>query len=489
MSLHKLTAGSGYDYLTRQVAAMDATDKGHVGLASYYTEKGETPGVWVGSGMEGIDGLDAGDVVTADHMQNLFGAGHHPLATERTKELDLRLGRAGIESPTEADYKAAARLGTPYKVYENDISAFRIEVAKRLAAVNETAGLPGDWPVPAAERARIRTEVAREFFKAEYGREPADARELAATIAKHSRPKTNAVALEEVWDTLAGPYSRHARPGARVGIICVTDDRSNAELTSLLLSSRLEAIGVATHLRLWADGERWHDFNSGTAGLQTQEAADRMATTTILAGSVQPAASRTSLADSLVGDHEPIAQALETARAAAAASTPRAERDWAQDRLAQFHADGNRLPDVEGARLLVALETMSTRDALWEDMNTQNTRSHIASWTDLTRRAPDEVRAAPASMLGFASWLHGDGARAWCALDQVPADRPYSMAAIVASAVQNGLHPNEWERHQAQLHEISSQIDEGSVPTPPNHRARREVPRTQPTTDRPAPGR
>jgi hypothetical protein len=26
MSLHKLTAGSGYDYLTRQVAAFDATE-------------------------------------------------------------------------------------------------------------------------------------------------------------------------------------------------------------------------------------------------------------------------------------------------------------------------------------------------------------------------------------------------------------------------------------------------------------------------------
>jgi hypothetical protein len=44
MSIHKLTAGSGYDYLTRQVAALDATEKGHVGLASYYTERGETPG-------------------------------------------------------------------------------------------------------------------------------------------------------------------------------------------------------------------------------------------------------------------------------------------------------------------------------------------------------------------------------------------------------------------------------------------------------------
>jgi hypothetical protein len=31
--LHKLTAGSGYDYLTRQVAALDATEKGHTGLA------------------------------------------------------------------------------------------------------------------------------------------------------------------------------------------------------------------------------------------------------------------------------------------------------------------------------------------------------------------------------------------------------------------------------------------------------------------------
>ncbi|WP_310963991.1 MobF family relaxase [Nocardioides terrisoli] len=194
MSLHKLTAGSGYDYLTRQVAAMDATDKGHTGLASYYTERGETPGVWVGSGMEGLEGLDAGDVVTADHMQSLFGSGHHPLATQRTKDLDLRIGRDGVDRPTDADYKTARQLGTPYKVYENDISPFRIEVAKRIAALNEAAGLPGDWPVPAADRAKVRTEVGTEFFRAEHGREPADARELAAAIARHSRPKTNAVA-------------------------------------------------------------------------------------------------------------------------------------------------------------------------------------------------------------------------------------------------------------------------------------------------------
>ena len=74
MSLHKLTAGSGYDYLTRQVAALDATEKGHAGLASYYAERGETPGVWIGSGLDGIDGLTTGDPVTAEQMRALFGS-------------------------------------------------------------------------------------------------------------------------------------------------------------------------------------------------------------------------------------------------------------------------------------------------------------------------------------------------------------------------------------------------------------------------------
>ena len=81
MSIHKLTAGSGYDYLTRQVAALDATHKGHVGLASYYTARGETPGAWTGAGLAGIDGLNVGDPVTAEQMQALFGFGLHPLAT------------------------------------------------------------------------------------------------------------------------------------------------------------------------------------------------------------------------------------------------------------------------------------------------------------------------------------------------------------------------------------------------------------------------
>jgi hypothetical protein len=49
---------------------------------------------------------------------------------------------------------------------------------------NPTAAVPGP------DRARVRTEVAREFFLAAHGREPIDPRELAGQIAKDSRPRT-----------------------------------------------------------------------------------------------------------------------------------------------------------------------------------------------------------------------------------------------------------------------------------------------------------
>jgi hypothetical protein len=185
--MHKLTAGSGYDYLTRQVAALDATEKGHIGLASYYTERGETPGVWIGSGMDGIDGLTAGDPVTAEQMRALFGCGLHPLAELRQQQLE----GPGL---TGRDLQEVTRLGVPFKIVDGVVSPFRLEVARRVAAINSAAGLPVGAPLPAADRARVRTEVAREFFQAEHGREPMDARELAGQIAKDSRPRTQTVA-------------------------------------------------------------------------------------------------------------------------------------------------------------------------------------------------------------------------------------------------------------------------------------------------------
>ena len=187
MSVHKLTAGSGYDYLTRQVAALDATERGRIGLASYYAERGETPGMWIGSGLVGIDGLNAGDPVTAEQMRALFGFGLHPLAELRQQQL------SGPDL-TKGDCQSAARLGAPFQIIDGEASPFRLEVARRFAAINAAAGVPAGASLPATDRARVRTEVAREFFRAEHGREPVDARELTGQIAKDSRPRTQTVA-------------------------------------------------------------------------------------------------------------------------------------------------------------------------------------------------------------------------------------------------------------------------------------------------------
>lgn len=104
LSLKKVTAGSGYVYLTQQVAAQDGQVR--TGLAAYYEEKGESPGVWMGNGMVGFDGLNAGDAVTEAHMLALFGKGQHPLADQiRQQALE--------DGPTTRDADKACRLGRP----------------------------------------------------------------------------------------------------------------------------------------------------------------------------------------------------------------------------------------------------------------------------------------------------------------------------------------------------------------------------------------
>jgi hypothetical protein len=74
MTLHKLTAGDGYTYLTRQVASADTARRRGRDLAGYYAETGNPPGRWVGAGAAD---LGVGGVVSEAQMRTLFGRGEH----------------------------------------------------------------------------------------------------------------------------------------------------------------------------------------------------------------------------------------------------------------------------------------------------------------------------------------------------------------------------------------------------------------------------
>ncbi len=202
MSVHKLTAGDGYLYLIRQTAAHDAEKRGRTTLGDYYTEKGESPGRWVGRGLSGLAEppsrtwvtdleesmwrIQPGAQVSEHHMKELFGLGLHPNAGA-ISELLISQG-----VPKAAAHQAV-RLGRPFVI--NDAST---ELQRRLAVAYRDHNLSNSraWNAPIDEtlRAQMRTRIARELFAETYGRPPADERELTGFIATQSRDQTTSTA-------------------------------------------------------------------------------------------------------------------------------------------------------------------------------------------------------------------------------------------------------------------------------------------------------
>lgn len=134
MTIHKLTAGDGYTYLTRQVAAKDVTHRGRSSLDDYYSQKGESPGVWWGPGLAGLDGIEPGEQVTEDHMLALFGEGRHPDAE--------RIGRDAVAGGASLkDALALTRLGSPFKVYAAKDDFNCVNPWRRSTAVSWPAGI------------------------------------------------------------------------------------------------------------------------------------------------------------------------------------------------------------------------------------------------------------------------------------------------------------------------------------------------------------
>lgn len=138
MTVHKLTAGDGYTYLTSQVAAHDATNRGFDNLGEYYTENGEAPGVWMGSGLGAVPDFPAQGEVAEEQMVALFGQGRHPNA-----EAIEAAARATGKTPWEVDQ--ASRLGNPYRIY-NEANVFRRRSAGAYRDYNLATDSDGDAP-------------------------------------------------------------------------------------------------------------------------------------------------------------------------------------------------------------------------------------------------------------------------------------------------------------------------------------------------------
>lgn len=202
MTMHKLTAGDGYQYLIRQVAAVDSTSRGHAPLIDYYSSKGESPGRWVGSGLASLESTGArwvpdGDVadvwavaagshVSEAQMKALFGEGLHPNADAIAAYVTKR----GVHGLAAGE---ATKLGRRFYIRDGE-TTFARALAVAYRDHNSELGAHWNAPIDAPTRAAIRTVVARRKFAEQYDRAPADDRELSGFIARETRARTTAVA-------------------------------------------------------------------------------------------------------------------------------------------------------------------------------------------------------------------------------------------------------------------------------------------------------
>jgi conjugative relaxase-like TrwC/TraI family protein len=165
MTIHKLTAGDGYTYLTRHVAGADIERARGQSAADYYTAEGNPPGRWIGRGAPLLD--LAGEVVTETQMRNLFGEGKHPNADELiaaylAEHVSADLTDRQLAALT-AKASQRATLGRAFPAYE-PLAAFESRAQQRLAVIADETGRPPTdieiKKVRAEESRRQRAAVA-----------------------------------------------------------------------------------------------------------------------------------------------------------------------------------------------------------------------------------------------------------------------------------------------------------------------------------------
>jgi conjugative relaxase-like TrwC/TraI family protein len=93
-----MSAGDGFRYLLKTVAAGDANRDLTTPLTRYYREKGTPPGFWIGAGVSGLGSgeIESGSEVSEEQLRLLLGAGCDPVTGEP-------LGKAWLKFTAAAD--------------------------------------------------------------------------------------------------------------------------------------------------------------------------------------------------------------------------------------------------------------------------------------------------------------------------------------------------------------------------------------------------
>lgn len=270
------------------------------------------------------------------------------------------------------------------------------------------------------------------------------------------------VAVEELARHLTGVATRSGV--TRLACVLYTGDAGLAETFGAELDEQLREADVDLVCVIRADGRRWWPLGGhpDAPGEPYDVSSHPFMAQAVLDGT-PVLGSRRELAGTLVGT-DPAATARVcdlaeevVARLSVVLQAPLGRRAgrhhlgiegyWVRHRVCRFLDDGRWLDEHDVARLATVISiSVEVRDVAWAEMQHANAARHVDLWRDVVRRVPAHLRAAPAALLGFAAWLSGDGALAWCAVDCAQAAEPdYSLAGLLSDALVRAVPPSAWQ--------------------------------------------
>lgn len=243
-----------------------------------------------------------------------------------------------------------------------------------------------------------------------------------------------------------------------VGLVLYTDDIGAAALFADLLVPGLLDDGIDVVDVIRVDGDRFFAVaDPDDPGTPYDLSAHPFTAGQVLEGRVAHE-SRAALRDTLVGTDDRDVEAVDAASRAVVdglvASAGRdggltevmvAEARWVQAAVRSGLRCRRPLPVDDAARLLVLVSFEALREVVWSAMDRATARDHVDLWRDLLRRAPADLRSGVGGLLGFAAWLSGEGALAWCAVERCFESNPDDqLGQHVADLLESATPPTVW---------------------------------------------
>lgn len=262
--------------------------------------------------------------------------------------------------------------------------------------------------------------------------------------AFHARVDLAGSAPDELIEVLLAPAVRHRV--RRVALLCYTDDPELAELLGHRAVARFtdREIGVVDVLRVHQD-RWWSALDDPTGpGTSFDLRAHPFTARAVFEGR-RTLPSRAALADTLAPDPD-AATAVRAQLCYLAGERPdRGDQyRWIEGFVAH-HLDGASLQPVDVARVLTAFTDPLVRDQATLGLTRENAERHRQLWTRVLQMAPPGHQAEPAALVALTSWLHGDGALAWCALDRCLSEQPrHRLGGLIARVLTEAVPPRAW---------------------------------------------